>query len=225
MAKYKDKVDLYDNKGKLLEKDVPLDSISPLYNPAIRRISSLAKRTIAVDMAGIEKSIKTGRVGGGYIKGKEINAEVVANADKIAKRVKEIIKVEKDDDTEVTSIQDGKKLIIIAPTVRVDAGVEYTTGFTCVAAAMTQAIIEVFDVDMFRANMVKGAVWGRYPQTLNFMGSNCEVHSRCASDQRRRRICAQEHSGQPHCGCDRKEFHERSSSFIDIRADGYVRAW
>lgn len=172
MAKYKDKVDLYDNKGKLLEKDVPLDSISPLYNPAIRRISSLAKRTIAVDMAGIEKSIKTGRVGGGYIKGKEINAEVVANADKIAKRVKEIIKVEKDDDTEVTSIQDGKKLIIIAPTVRVDAGVEYTTGFTCVAAAMTQAIIEVFDVDMFRANMVKGAVWGRYPQTLNFMGSN-----------------------------------------------------
>ena len=24
---------------------------------------------------------------------------------------------------------------------------------------------------MFQANMIKGAVWGRYPQTLNFMGS------------------------------------------------------
>ncbi|MBM4237004.1 MAG: coenzyme-B sulfoethylthiotransferase subunit beta, partial [Euryarchaeota archaeon] len=30
----------------------------------------------------------------------------------------------------------------------------------------------LFDVDMFRANMVKGAVWGRYPQTLNFLGAN-----------------------------------------------------
>ena len=90
MAKYKDKIDLYYDKCKLIEKDVPLDAINPLYNPAIRRIASLAKRTIAVDLAGIEKGLKTGRVGGGYVKGKEINADIVANADKIAKRVKDI---------------------------------------------------------------------------------------------------------------------------------------
>lgn len=172
MAKYKDKIDLYDDKGKLIEKDVPLDAINPLYNPAIRRIASLAKRTIAVDLAGIEKSLKTGRVGGGYIKGKEINAEVVANADKIAKRVKDILKVEKDDDTDVHSILDGKRLVVHVPTGRVDAGVEYTTGFTATAAAVTQAIIDEFGVDMFHANMVKTAAWGRYPQTMNFQGSN-----------------------------------------------------
>ncbi len=172
MAKYKDKIDLYDDKGKLIEKDVPLDAINPLYNPAIRRIASLAKRTIAVDLAGIEKSLKTGRVGGGYIKGKEINAEVVANADKIAKRVKDILKVEKDDDTDVRPILDGKRLVVHVPTNRVDAGVEYTTGFTATAAAVTQAIIDEFGVDMFHANMVKTAAWGRYPQTMNFQGSN-----------------------------------------------------
>jgi len=172
LAKYKDKIDLYDDRGKLIEKDVPLDAINPLYNPAIQRIASLAKRTIGVDMAGLEKSLKSGRVGGGYIKGKEINAEVVANADKIAKRVKDILKVDKDDDTEVRAILGGKRLIVQVPSRRLDAGVEYTTGFTAAAAAVTQALIDEFDVDMFRANMVKAAVWGRYPQTLNFMGSN-----------------------------------------------------
>ncbi len=172
MAKYKDKIDLYDDKGKLIEKDVPLDAINPLYNPAIQKIASLAKRTIAVDLAGIEKGLKTGKVAGGYIKGKEINAEVVANADKIAKRVKDIIKVDKDDDTEVRAILGGKRLIVQVPTRRAETGVEYTTGFTATAAAVTQAIIDEFEVDMFHANMVKTAVWGRYPQTMNFQGSN-----------------------------------------------------
>lgn len=172
MAKYKDKIDLYDDRGKLIEKDVPLEAISPLYNPAIQRIASLAKRTIAVDLAGIEKSLKTGKVGGGYIKGKEIDAAVVSNADKVAKKVKDILKVDKDDDTDVRVLGDGKKLIVIVPSRRLDSGVEYTTGFTAAAAAVTQAVIDIFDVDMFKANMVKGAVWGRYPQTLNFLGSN-----------------------------------------------------
>jgi len=36
MAKYKDKVDLYDDRGKLIEKQVPLEAISPLYNAAIK---------------------------------------------------------------------------------------------------------------------------------------------------------------------------------------------
>ena len=172
MAKYKDKVDLYDDRGKLIEKNVPLEAISPLKNPAIKRIGYLAKRTIAVDLAGIEKSLKTGRVGGGYIKGKEIDAPVVKDAEKVAKGVKDILKVSKNDDTEVRVLGDGKKMIVMVPTERLDAGVEYTTGFTAAAAAVTQVILDMYDVDMFHANMVKGAVWGRYPQTLNFVGSN-----------------------------------------------------
>jgi methyl-coenzyme M reductase beta subunit len=172
MAKYKDKIDLYDDRGKLIEKNVPLEAISPLHNPAIKRTVSLAKRTIAVDLAGIEKSLKTGKVGGGQIKGKEIDAPVVANAAKIAKKVKDMIMVSKNDDTEVRVLAEGKRMIVVVPEQRLEAGVEYTTGFTSTAAAVTQALIDVFDVDMFRANMVKGAVWGRYPQTMNFLGSN-----------------------------------------------------
>jgi methyl-coenzyme M reductase beta subunit len=172
MAKYKDKIDLYDDRGKLIEKNVPLEAISPLYNPAIKRTVSLAKRTIAVDLAGLEKSLKTGKVGGGQIKGKEIDAPVVANAEKIAKKVREMLKVSNDDDTEVRVLAEGKRMIVVVPEQRFEAGVEYTTGFTATAAAVTQTLIDVFDVDMFRANMVKGAVWGRYPQTMNFLGSN-----------------------------------------------------
>lgn len=177
MAKYKDKVDLYDDRGKLIESGVPLDAISPLNNAAVKRISSLAKRTVAVDLAGIEKAIKTGKVGGKgvQIKGKEIDAPVVANAEKIAARVKEMVQVSKGDDTSIQLLGDGKRMIVIVPSARLDVGVEYTTGFTAVAAAVTQAVIEEFNVDMFRANMVKAAVWGRYPQTIDFAGSNVKT--------------------------------------------------
>ena len=172
MAKYKDKIDLYDDRGKVIEKDVPLEAISPLKNPAIKRIGNLAKRTIAVDLAGIEKGLKTGRVGGGYIKGKEIDAPVVKDAEKLAKAVRDYLKISKDDDTEVRVLGQGKKLIVQVPTVRLDVGVEYTTGFTAAAASVTQAIIDMYDVPIHKANMVKAAVWGRYPQTMTFMGSN-----------------------------------------------------
>ncbi len=172
LAKYKDKVDLYDDRGKVIERDVPLEAISPLNNPAIKKIGSLAKRTIAVDMSGLEKSLKTGRVGGGYIKGKEIDAPVVADADKIAKKVRDMLKVESGDDTDVRTLLDGKRMIVVVPSQRADVGIEYTTGFTTAAAALTQVLIDMYDVDMYRANMVKGAVWGRYPQSLNFVGSN-----------------------------------------------------
>lgn len=175
MAKYKDKIDLYDDKGKLIESNVPLDAINPLYNPAIRKIASLAKRTVGVDLEKIEKALKSGRVGGGYIKGKEINADVVANADKIADRVRDCLKVEIDDDTDVHSILDGKRLVVHVGSRRADTGVEYTTSYTATAAAVTQAIIDEFNVDMFKANMVKTAVWGRYPQTMDFLGSNVKT--------------------------------------------------
>ncbi|OPY31714.1 MAG: Methyl-coenzyme M reductase II subunit beta [Methanomassiliicoccales archaeon PtaU1.Bin124] len=171
MAKYKDKIDLYDDRGKLIEKDVPLEAISPLYNPAIKRTVSLAKRVTAVDLAALEGGLKKAKVGGGQLKGREMDLAIVANADKIAKRVKDILKTAKDDDTEVSVMSGGKKLLVLAPTTRMDAGVEYTTGFTACASALVQAVIDQFDVDMFQANMVKGAVWGRYPQTLNFQGS------------------------------------------------------
>jgi len=174
MVKYKDVIDLYDDRGKLIVKDVPLEAISPLRNGAIKRIASMTKRTVAINLAGIEKSLKTGAIGGEgcVIKGKEIDIPLVANADKVAKAVKEMVQVYDGDDTIVEVKKDGKQIVVVVPEERLNAGIEYTTGFTAVAAATTQAIIDVFDIPMYKANMVKGAVWGRYPQTLTFMGSN-----------------------------------------------------
>ena len=158
MPKYEDVIDLYDDNGKRIAKDIPLEAISPLRNEAIKKIVSLTKRTIAVDLAGIEKALKSGAIAGAVIKGKEIDIPLVKNASKIAKIVKEKIQVYDGDGTEV--VVKGNRLVAIVPEARMVAGIEYTTGFTAVAAATTEAIIDEFKIPMYEANMVKGAVWG-----------------------------------------------------------------
>mgnify|MGYP000894737816 CR=1 FL=1 len=173
MPKYEDVIDLYSDEGKRIAKDIPLEAISPLRNKAIQKIGDLTKRTCAVNLAGIEKALKTGSMMGGMlIKGKEIDIPLVENAEKIAKAVKEMIQITPDDDTEVKVKTGGKSMVVVLPEARANVGIEYTTGFTSTAAAVTEAIIDEFDIPMYKANMVKGAVWGRYPQTVNFAGSN-----------------------------------------------------
>lgn len=172
MPKYEDVIDLYDDNGKRIAKDIPLEAISPLRNKAIQKIGDLTKRTCAVNLAGIEKALKTGSMMGMTIKGKEIDIPLVANAEKIAAAVKEMIQVTPDDDTIVKVKSGGKSMIVVLPNERANVGIEYTTGFTSTAAAVTEAIIDEFKIPMYKANMVKGAVWGRYPQTVDFSGSN-----------------------------------------------------
>ena len=174
MPKYEDVIDLYDDRGKRIAKDIPLEAISPLRNSAIQKIASLTKRTVAVSLAGIENSLKTGKMAGDstQIKGKEIDIPLVENADKIAARIKDMVQVYEGDDTIVEVKSGGKNIVVVVPTQRLAAGVEYTTGFTVTAAATVQAIIDEFNIPMYKANMVKGAVWGRYPQTVTFTGAN-----------------------------------------------------
>ena len=174
MPKYEDVIDLYDDRGKRIAKDLPLEAISPLRNKAIQRIASLAKRTVAVSLAGIEKALKTGVVGGGgsQILGKEIDIPLVNDAEKLAARIKDMVQVYDGDDTIVEVKSGGKNLVVVIPEERALAGIEYTTGFTATAAATVQAIIDEYAIPMHKANMVKAAVWGRYPQSVNFMGAN-----------------------------------------------------
>ncbi|MBO4502389.1 MAG: coenzyme-B sulfoethylthiotransferase subunit beta [Candidatus Methanomethylophilus sp.] len=175
MPKYEDKIDLYDDYGKRIAKDVPLEAISPLRNKAIQKIANLTKRTIAVSLAGIEKALATGAVAGNIILGKEIQVPLVKDAEALAKCIKSMVQVVDGDETSVTVMNGGKSLVVIVPAARADVGVEYTTGFTSVAAAVTEAIITKYKVPMSRANMVKAAVWGKYPQTINFAGSNIKT--------------------------------------------------
>ena len=175
MPKYEDKIDLYDDYGKRIAKDVPLEAISPLRNKAIQKIADLTKRTIAVSLAGIEKALATGAVAGNIIQGKEIQVPLVKDAEALAKCIKSMVQVVDGDETSVTVMNGGKSLVVIVPAARADVGVEYTTGFTTVAAAVTEAIISKYKVPMYKANMVKAAVWGKYPQTINFVGSNIKT--------------------------------------------------
>ena len=175
MPKYEDKIDLYDDYGKRIAKDVPLEALSPLRNKAIQKIASLTKRTIGVSLAGIQNALATGAIAGNIIQGKEIKVDLVKDAEKLAKDIKEMVQVVDGDDTVVNVIDEGKTLVIIVPQARTDAGIEYTTGFTTVAAAVTEAIIARYKVPMYKANMVKAAVWGKYPQTVNFVGSNIKT--------------------------------------------------
>ncbi len=174
MAKFEDKIDLYDDRGNLVESQVPLEAISPLRNPAIHKIVLGLKRTSAVNLEGAEMALKTGAVGGMNCKilGREMDLDLCGNADALAAKVKEIVQVEEGDDTNVEVLHGGKRMLVQAPSARFNAAVEYTAGTSVAAAAIVQAIVEQFDVDMTDANMVKAAICGRYPQSVEYIGGN-----------------------------------------------------
>lgn len=174
MPMYEDRVDLYGADGKLLEEDVPLEAISPLKNPTIANLVSDVKRSVAVNLAGIEGSLKKAALGGksNFIPGREVELPIVENADSIAEKVKKLVQTSEDDDTNIRLINNGQQILVQVPTTRMGVAADYTVSALVTGAAVVQAIIDEFDVDMFDANAVKTAVMGRYPQTVDFTGAN-----------------------------------------------------
>ncbi len=169
-----DKIDLYSDRGAKLKGDVDLSAISPLRNTAIKKIIHDTKRTAAVDLAGIEKALATGRVGGKgrHVPKKAMNFDVVKNADKIVAKVADLIKVEAGDDTNVVPLNGGKQVLVQVPSARIEAGAEYVASLTCASMATIQAMIETFDLNMFVVPEVKAAVMGQYPQTMDLSGGH-----------------------------------------------------
>jgi len=171
MAKFEDTIDLYDDTGKLLKSDVPLDKISPLVNPATKKIIDLTKRTVAVNLGGIQEALKSGKVGKGHILGRELDLDIVDNKDDIISRIKEMVQVQDGDDTNIREFGGGKLILVEVPTARLESASTYDAAVTSVAAASTYAIVEQFDVDPFDASMVKAATWGAYPHTVDMSGA------------------------------------------------------
>lgn len=169
-----DTVDLYSDRGAKLKSGVDINAISPMRNAAIKNIVTGIKRTAAVDLAGIEKTLATSAIGGKgrKIPGREMKLDIVKNAEKIRAAVADMVKVDSGDDTVVKSLNGGKQLIVQVPSQRIDVAAEYVSSLTCAASATTQAIISQFNVGMFDAPTVKSAVWGQYPQTLDMVGGN-----------------------------------------------------
>ena len=177
MVKFDDKVDLYDERGSLVSSDVPIEALSPLRNPAIQKIIQDVKRTVAVNLEGIENALKTASVGGNKSKilGREMDLDLVANADAIAASLKDLLQIEEGDDTLVEPLSGGKRIKVQAPSGRLNSAAEYSVATLATASALTQAIIENMDVSIYDANMVKAAILGRYPQSVDYMGANIKT--------------------------------------------------
>jgi methyl-coenzyme M reductase beta subunit len=174
MAKFDDKVDLYDDRGNLVESQVPAEALSPLKNPAIKSILQMVKKTVAVNLEGAQNALATAKVGGPACKilGREMDLDIVGNADAIAAAAKEMIQVDPGDDTKVELLAGGKRALVQIPKARFEAAAEYSAAPLTTAAAFIEAIIKQFDVSMYDANMVKAAILGRYPQSVEYLGGN-----------------------------------------------------
>jgi methyl-coenzyme M reductase beta subunit len=174
MAKYKDTIDLYDDEGKLLKSNVTIDKISPLVNKGTAGIIDLTKRTVAVNFAGIEDALKTGKMGGksNQILGRSMSCSCVKDCDALSAKIKDMVQVEAGDDTKITKVGGGKMILVEIPTARIKASATYDCASTAVAAATTYALIDQYKVDMFDGSYIKGAVWGTYPQTMDMQGGN-----------------------------------------------------
>jgi methyl-coenzyme M reductase beta subunit len=172
MAKYKETVDLYDDAGKLLKSDVTLEKVSPLVNPATKKIIDSCKRNIAVQLGKIEDGLKTGSVGKGKIMGRELDLDIMGNKDAIIAKIKEMVSVEEGDDTLIREFAGGKLLLVEVPKARIEAAATYDAAITSVASATTYALIDQFDIGAFDGSMVKAAVWGGYPHTMDLEGAN-----------------------------------------------------
>jgi methyl-coenzyme M reductase beta subunit len=151
MAKYKDTIDLYDDEGKLLKSNVTIDRISPLVNKGALNVIDLTKRTVAVNLGGIEEALKTGKMGGksNQILGRSMNCSCVKDCDALSAKIKAMVQVSEGDDTKITKIAGGKMLLVEAPSARLAAAATYDAASTAVAAATTYALIEQYKVGMF----------------------------------------------------------------------------
>jgi methyl-coenzyme M reductase beta subunit len=171
-----DKVDIYDDRGKLLESNVDILSLAPTRNAAIKKIILETKRSVAISIAGIQGALASGKMGGKgrQILGRGLNYDLVGNVDALAAKVKELVQVDEGDDTNVKILKGGKSLLVQAPEARMVSGADYMSATTVGSAATTQAILDMFNTDMYDAPIVKAAVWGSYPQTLDLMGGQVQ---------------------------------------------------
>lgn len=176
MAKYQDVIDLYDDNGKLLKSNVALEKISPLVNPAVKKIIDDTKRTVAVNIGGMQDGLKTGKIGKHQqILGRELDLDIVGNIDAIEAKIKEYVSVDADNQAEIKRFNGGKLLLVKVPSARIASAATYDAALTSVAAATTYAVVEQFNVDMFNANTVKAAVFGSYPVTMDMAGGACSM--------------------------------------------------
>lgn len=168
-----DIVDIYSDRGKLLESNVNIRELAPTRNKAIQKIIMDTKRSVTVNLSAIEKSLATGKMGGAAkrILGRGLNYDLINNHGAIVDAVTKLVKVEEDDDTVIKPLAGGKQILVQMPKSRLLSAADSTVSMTVTAAAFTQAILDIYKTDMYDSMVVKSACWGSYPQTVSMTGS------------------------------------------------------
>ena len=174
MPTYEDRIDLYGTDGKLLESDVPLEAVSPMLNPTMEKIVHEVKRSVAVNLSGIETALEKAAYGGksNYIPGRELELPLIENVDVLTEKIEKMIRIDDEDDFNLKLINKGNQLLVQLPSQRMKMAADYTVSTMVTGSAVVQAIIDTFNVDKFDASSVKTAVLGKYPQSVDFSGAN-----------------------------------------------------
>jgi len=174
MPTYEDRIDLYGADGKLLEGDVPLEAVSPMLNPTMEKIVHEVKRSVAVNLSGIENALKKAAYGGksNFIPGRELKLPIVENVDVLVGKIEKMIRINDEDDFNLKLINKGNQLLVQLPSQRLKMAGDYTVSTMVTGSAVVQAIIDTFNVDKFDASAIKTAVLGKYPHSVDFSGAN-----------------------------------------------------
>ncbi|MBC7120894.1 MAG: methyl-coenzyme M reductase subunit beta [Candidatus Methanosuratus sp.] len=166
-------VNIYNDTGKLAAEKVPVEGLDPSRNSAIVKILYEMKRTIVIDLDKIQRSLRTGEIGGEYCKLPHYAIPDIAILDKaehIRERVEGFIRVSNHDDTRVELFDKGKRLLIQLPKSIMEVSADYTAPALVGGSATAQAIVDEFEVDPLKAQACSTAIFGRYPSTIDFKG-------------------------------------------------------
>ena len=182
--KYKDKIDLYSDTGKVLAEDIPIEALHPYKNPYMGKIYLTLKRTVVVDLKRLESMLESGQAGWATQVGQDeikmpwygFKVNLVENADEIAKQVKGMIQIKEDDDTEVMVIEAGNTLLIQISEEILKRSADWSPAFTQTCMALGQIISKMADLSPIdnphRLGLLKNCLHGRYPQTVQPQPSN-----------------------------------------------------
>ncbi|NVM54022.1 MAG: methyl-coenzyme M reductase subunit beta [Candidatus Helarchaeota archaeon] len=185
--KYEDKIDIYDDLGKCLAEDLPIETLSPLNNPYIIRVLNFFKSTAFVNLRKIEQMVQQGSFGySSASRQDEISMpwhardwKIVENASAIAERLDKVISVSnfgKKNSSYARLLPGNDVLMIKIPMRRMLAASGRDPPFSITAVALGQVLSDIFNItpntDPDGVNIIKNVLVGRYPQTMAFQPSN-----------------------------------------------------
>ncbi len=187
LMKYPDTIDIYSDSGALLGEKIPLEALSPLYNPYIKELLQIIKGTVFIDLAHLEKMLQSGQVG--YMTSlrqdevktmHQLNIDLLGNVQAIADAMEKQLKVYNfngyEDDTAVKLFNDDQVLMIRIPTLRQNVATSRDVIYTNAGLILAQILSEMYNItpesNPDGCGLIKTALFGRYPQFQQFNPGN-----------------------------------------------------